>query len=177
MPTAEKAQTIEDLTRKLQDSKGAVLLDYRGLNVADITSLRRELRAEEVEFQVAKNTLLRIAAQRAQMTVDPELLTGPTAIAFGWRDEIGPARMLTDFARRNRVVEVKGGIVGGRSLDRDQIERVAQLPGREVLLARLLGVLQAPMSKTLGVLQAPAREVAGLAQALRDQREGAPEAA
>jgi large subunit ribosomal protein L10 len=152
MPTAEKAKTIEELSQKLRDSKGAVLLDYRGLNVADITALRRQLQAEEIEFQVAKNTLLRIAADRAEIEVDPELLAGPTAVAFGWRDEVAPARLLSEFARRNRVVQVKGGIVGGHSLDAAQIGRVAELPNRETLLAQLIGVIQAPLAQALGIL-------------------------
>lgn len=173
MPTAQKAQTIDELAQKLRDSKGAVLLDYRGLNVAAITALRRQLGADEVEFLVAKNTLLRIAADRAQVEVGPELLEGPTAVAFGWRDEVAPARLLTEFARRNRVVHVKGGIIGGRSINADQVGRVAELPSRDVLLAQLLGVIQAPAARALGVLQAPAREVAGLALALSEKREGA----
>jgi large subunit ribosomal protein L10 len=171
MPTAEKAQTIDELTQKLRDSKGAVLLDYRGLNVADITALRRQLAGEDVEFQVAKNTLLRIAAERAEVDVAPELLTGPTAVAFGWRDEIAPARLLTEFVRRNRVVSVKGGLIGGRTLNADQITRVAELPTREVLLATMLGGFQAPASRALAVLQAPAQKLAGLMQALMDQKQ------
>lgn len=169
MPTAEKAQTIDDLTQKLSESKGMVMLDYRGLNVAQLQQLRRDLRAEEVEIQVAKNTLLRIAADRAQLQVAPELFTGPTAVAFGWRDEVSPARMLVEFTRRNRTVAVKGGVIGGRSYTAAQIEQVAELPTREVLLGRLLGAIQAPLAKTLGAIQAPAREVAGLAQALREK--------
>src|SRR5947209_8078844 len=113
MPTAEKAAAIDELAQKLRDSKSAVLLDYRGLTVAAITELRRRLGDQDVEFHVAKNTLLRIAAERAQVTVAPELLTGPTAVAFGWQDEIAPARLLTEFARRNRIVSVKGGVVSG----------------------------------------------------------------
>jgi large subunit ribosomal protein L10 len=177
MPTAAKAQTIEELAQKLKDSKGAVLLDYRGLNVSDITALRRQLQGEEVEFHVAKNTLLRIAADRAEVDVAADLLNGPTAIAFGWRDEISPARALTAYARRNRTVQVKGGIISGRSFSADQVDQLAQLPSREVLLAQLLGALQAPLAQTLGVLQAPAREVAGLAQALADKIQGGEAAA
>jgi large subunit ribosomal protein L10 len=168
--TAHKGQIIEDIARKLRDSRGAVLLDYRGLTVSAITNLRRQLVAEQVEFHVTKNTLLRIAAERADVGVASELLEGPTAIAFGWADEVTPARLLTEFARRNRLVSVKGGILGGRSIDAAQVGQVAQLPGREVLLAQLLGALQAPLAQTLGVLQAPAREIAGLAQALLYQR-------
>jgi large subunit ribosomal protein L10 len=172
MPTAEKAQTIDELTEMLQNSKGAVLLDYRGLNVADIQALRRSLDKEQVEFHVAKNTLLRIAAERAHVDVAPDLLTGPTAVAFGMRDEISPAKLLTQFTRTNRVVSIKGGVIAGRSMTAEEIGRVAELPSREDLLATLLGVLQAPLARTLGVLQAPAREVAGLAQALVDARGG-----
>jgi large subunit ribosomal protein L10 len=170
MPTAEKAQTIDELTQMLENSKGTVLLDYRGLDVAAIQALRRSLSNEEVEFHVAKNTLLRIAAERANVNVAPDLLTGPTAVAFGMRDEVSPAKLLTQFTRTNRVVHIKGGVIGGHSMTAEQIGRIAELPSREELLATLLGALQAPLSKTLGVLQAPAREVAGLAQALADSR-------
>lgn len=177
MPTEAKGKTIDELAQKLRDSRGAVLLDYRGLNVKDITALRRDLDKSEVEFQVAKNTLLRIAAGKAQVDVAPELLMGPTAVAFGWRDEVSPAKLLTDFARRNRVVTVKGGIIGGQSMNAEQIGRVAELPSRDILMARLLGAIQAPLAQTLGVIQAPAREIAGLAQALMEKREGAEGAA
>jgi large subunit ribosomal protein L10 len=172
MPTELKAQTIDSLAQKLRDSKGAVLLDYRGLTVAAITQLRRDLVSQNVEFTVAKNTLLRLAAQRAEVDITADLLTGPTAVAFGWDDEVAPAKALTDFARRSRgLVEVKGGVIGGRSFTARDIERVAELPSRDTLLAQLLGTLQSPMSMTLGLLQAPARQVAGLAQALNDKRQ------
>jgi large subunit ribosomal protein L10 len=177
MPTAEKARIIDQLEQKLRDSRGAVVLDYRGLNVADITGLRRQLAAEQVEFVVAKNTLLRIAAERAEVDVATDLIQGPTAVAFGMADEVTPARLLRDFVRRNRVVSIKGGLVGGRSMTAEQIEKLADLPSREVLLAQLLGALQAPMAKVLGVLQAPAREVAGLAQALADKKQAGGESA
>ncbi len=171
MPTEAKAETIEELRRKLQESKGAVLLDYRGLNVKDITALRRQLSNDQVEFTVAKNTLLRIAADRAEFDVSADLLAGPTAIAFGWRDETSPARLLTEFVRRNRVVTIKGGIVGRRSISAEQVGRVAELPSRDALLAQLLGAVQAPLAQTLAVLQAPTRQMAGLLQALKDKRE------
>jgi large subunit ribosomal protein L10 len=172
MPTAEKAQTIDELTQMLRDSKGAVLLDYRGLKVGDLQGLRRELRQDEIVFHVTKNTLLRIAAERANVEISPDLLQGPTAVAFGLRDEVSPAKALTQFAQRSRVVSVKGGVVSGRTFTAEQVERLAKLPSREVLLSQLLGVLQAPLAQTLGVIQAPAREVAGLAEALREKLEG-----
>jgi large subunit ribosomal protein L10 len=170
MPTAQKAQTIAELEQRLRDSRGAVVVNYRGLNMKDITALRRSLAGEQVEFVVTKNTLLRIAAERAQVAVSPELIEGPTAIAFSSTDEVTPARLMRDFVRRNRVVSIKGGLVGGRSMTADQIDRLADLPSRDVMLAQLLGAFQAPLAKTLGVLQAPAREVAGLAQALVDKQ-------
>jgi large subunit ribosomal protein L10 len=170
MPTAAKAQTIDELTQKLRESKGAVLLDYRGLSVAGITTLRRQLAGDEIEFQVAKNTLLRIAAERAEVEVSADLLTGPTAVAFGWRDEVSPAKALTEFARRNRVVAVKGGVIGGRSLTAEDIGRVAELPTRDVLLATMLGAFEAPASRALAVMQAPAQKLAGLLQALMDKK-------
>jgi large subunit ribosomal protein L10 len=173
MPTAEKAQTIDELTTKLRDSKGAVILDYRGLNVADISALRRQLAAEQVEFHVAKNTLLRIAADRAQVEIEPELLTGPTAIAFGWENEVTPARLLSEYVRRSRIVSLKGGIIGGRSINAEAVNRVADLPPRDQLLAQLLGGMNAPLAQTLGLVQAQARKMAGLFEALREQKAGA----
>lgn len=173
MPTEAKARTIEELAQKLRDSKGAVLLDYRGLSVKDITALRRQLDKEDIEFQVAKNTLLRLAADRAAIEVSPDLLIGPTAIAFGWTDETAPARLLSEFVRRNRVVSIKGGLIGGHSLNAEQIGRVAELPPRDVLLAKLLGTIQAPLAQTLGVVQAPGRKLLGLFQALAAKKETA----
>jgi large subunit ribosomal protein L10 len=171
LPTEAKARAIEELIEKLRESKGIVLLDYRGLNVAAITALRRELGQQQVEFHVAKNTLLRIAAERAEVEVTPQLVTGPTAVAIGWADEITPARLLTAYARRNRTVSVKGGLIGGRAFTAEQIGRVAELPDREQLLANLAGGIQAPLARTLAVLQAPLREIAGLAQALLDKKQ------
>lgn len=173
MPTARKAQLIDDLAAKLRETKGAVIVDYRGLTVSDITALRRLLTPDEIEFHVAKNTLLKIAAERAGVRIAPELLLGPTAVAFGNGDEVSVARALTDYGRRSRVVEIKGGIIGGRSITAAEVGRVAELPSREILLAQLLGTIQAPLSQTLSVVQAPARGVAGLAEALRAKREEA----
>jgi large subunit ribosomal protein L10 len=173
VPTEEKARTIDELTQTLRDSKSIVLLDYRGLNVTDITALRRELGQQKVEFHVAKNTLLRIAAQRAEVEVTEELTTGPTAMAFGGDDEISPARLLTAYARRNRTVAVKGGMIAGRAFSAEEIARIAELPGRERLLANIAGGLQAPLAQTVGVLQAPLREIAGLAQALLEKKQAA----
>lgn len=177
MPTAAKAVIIDRLAQHLRDAHGAVVLDYRGLNVAQITGLRRQLAEQGIELIVAKNTLLRIAAERASVDIATELITGPTAVAFGMADEATPARLLRDFVRRNRVVSIKGAVVGGRSVNAAQVERLAELPNRETLLAQLLGALQAPLAQTLGVLQAPAREIAGLAQALSEKRAASGEAA
>jgi large subunit ribosomal protein L10 len=172
--TSAKAQKIDDLAQKLRESKGTVLLDYRGLTVAAIANLRRMLDPEQVEFHVTKNTLLEIAATRAEVEVAPDLLVGPTAVAFSSRDESSVARLLTEFVRRNRIVSIKGGVVGGKSLSAAQISALAELPGREILLSQLLGVLQAPLATALGLMQAPARDMVGLAQALADKM---PEAA
>jgi large subunit ribosomal protein L10 len=171
MPTEAKARKIDDLAQKLRESKGIVLLDYRGLNVSAITALRRDLDKEQVEFHVTKNTLLRIAAKRAEVDMAEDLTVGPTAIAFGLHDEISPARLLVAYARRSRIVSIKGGLIAGRSLTADEIGRVAELPGREQLLAIVVGGLQAPLAQTLAVLQAPLRKIAGLSQALLEKKQ------
>jgi len=173
LPTAQKIEAVAELARLLNESRSAILLDYRGLDVAEISALRRELSAADIEFHVAKNTLLRIAADQAGIDVSPDLLTGPTAVAFGTADEVAPAKLLTAYVRRNREVAVKGGILGKQSLDVNQVERFAELPSREVLLAQFLGAAQSPMAQVLGVVQAQLREVAGLALALRNKLEAA----
>ncbi len=160
MPTQQKIDTTEELASILGDSKGTVVVDYRGLNVSDISTLRRHLREQAVEFRVAKNTLLRRAAKAATLDVDDSLFTGPTAIVTSEQDEVAPARLMAEAARVPRTpLSIKGGIYGSRAVSADEIRAIAELPPRETLLARVLGVVQAPASALLSVAQAPARQI------------------
>lgn len=148
MPNAkvllEKQQMVSDVTAKLKESSCTVVADYRGLTVAQVTQLRKNLREAGIEFQVLKNTLVRRATAEAQLTDLDEVLTGPTAIAFG-KDVVAPAKILSDFAKKNDKLQIKGGVVEGRVVDSAQIKALADLPSREGLLSMLLSVLQAPV--------------------------------
>jgi len=140
-----KQDAVDVVTGKLQNSITTVVADYRGLNVAQVTELRKQLREAGVDFQVLKNTLLRRATAAAELTELDGVLTGPTAIAFSNNDVVAPARILNDFAKKNDALKLKGGVVEGRVIDADQIKALAELPSRDGLLSMLLSVLQAPM--------------------------------
>jgi len=148
MPNAkvllEKQQLVSEVSSKLKESSCTVVADYRGLTVAQITQLRRNLREAGIEFQVLKNTVVRRATAQTDLTDLDEILTGPTAIAFG-KDIVAPAKILSDFAKKNDKLQIKGGVVEGRVVDTAQIKALADLPSREGLLSMLLSVLQAPV--------------------------------
>jgi large subunit ribosomal protein L10 len=139
-----KQQEVDVIASKLRESNCTVVADYRGLNVAQVTQLRKQLREAGVEFQVLKNSLVSRAAANAELSELDSVLTGPTAIAFG-KDVVAPAKILSDFAKKNDALKVKGGIVEGRFVDSAQIKALADLPSREGLLSMLLSVLQAPV--------------------------------
>lgn len=140
-----KQQAVQDIAEKLRGSATTVVADYRGLTVAQVTELRKQLREAGIEFQVLKNTLVRRATAEAELSELDEVLSGPTAIAFSREDAVAPAKILNDFAKKNEALEIKGGVVEGRVVDVDQIKALAALPSREGLLSMLLSVLQAPM--------------------------------
>jgi len=141
----EKQQIVEEITTKLRESAATVLTDYRGLNVAQVTELRRKLREAGIEFKVLKNTLIRRATANAELTELDSVLTGPTAVAFGKDDVVAPAKILSEFAKQNDALKIKGGVVEGRVVGFDEIKALADLPSREGLLSMLLSVLQAPI--------------------------------
>ena len=117
-----KQDAVDVVTAKLQNSLSTVVADYRGLNVSQVTELRKQLREAGVEFQVLKNTLLRRATAAAELTELDEVLTGPTAIAFSTTDAVAPAKILNDFAKKNDALKLKGGVVEGRVIDADQLK-------------------------------------------------------
>jgi len=141
----QKSRQVSEVTTKLKESSCVVITDYRGLNVAEVTELRKQLREAGVEFQVIKNTLIRRATANAELTALDEHLSGPTAIAFSKEDVVAPAKILSEFAKKNENLKVKAGVVEGRVVDVAQIKALADLPSREGLLSMLLSVLQAPI--------------------------------
>lgn len=139
-----KQQEVDAIAVKLRESSSTIIADYRGLNVAQVTLLRKELREAGIEFQVLKNSLVSRAAASANLNELDSVLTGPTAVAFG-SDIVAPAKILSNFAKKNDALKVKGGIVEGRFVDAAQVKALADLPSREGLLSMLLSVLQAPV--------------------------------
>lgn len=140
-----KQLQAEGITAKLKESSTTVVVDYRGLNVKQVTELRKQLRQAGVEFEVLKNSVVRRATAAAELTELDEYLTGPTAIAFSKEDLVAPAKILNDFAKKNDKLELKGGVVEGKVVGFDQIKALADLPSRDGLLSMLLSVLQAPV--------------------------------
>ena len=174
MAFQDKVVKADELAEVLGASKGTVVVDYRGLNVSDISALRRRLAEQNVQLQVAKNTLLRRAAAASNIVDVDELFAGPTAIAFSRKDEVAAARVMAEAARVPRTpLSIKGGIYGSRGVSGDQVRTVAELPGREVMLARAVGAAQAPAAAALGIVQAAARQVLNAVTALQTQREAA----
>lgn len=149
MPNAkvleEKKTIVAEVKEKLQNSASSIIVDYRGLNVAQATDLRKQLREAGVEFKVIKNTLARRATAEANLTELDEHLTGPTAVAFSPEDAVVAAKVLSKFSKNNEDLKLKVGIVEGKIVNVDEIKALADLPSREGLLSMLLSVLQAPM--------------------------------
>lgn len=141
----KKKKIVAEIAEKLRESQTTVLVDYRGLNVAQITELRKQLREAGVEFKVYKNTLLRRAVEQVEMTELNDQLVGPTAIAFSKDDAIAPAKIIYNFAKENEALEIKAGVLEGSVVNADEIKALATLPSREGLLSMLLSVLQAPI--------------------------------
>ena len=140
-----KKQVVSEIATKLRESESTILVDYRGLDVAEVTELRKELRDAGVEFKVYKNTMTRRAADDAELSGLNEVLVGPTAIAFSNEDVIAPAKILNNFAKKHEALEIKGGVIQGNIATLEQIKELADLPNYEGLLSMLLSVLQAPV--------------------------------
>ncbi|MEK3883822.1 50S ribosomal protein L10 [Paenibacillus sp. PL2-23] len=141
----EKQEAVALVASKITSSPSTVIADYRGLNVAQVTELRKQLREAGVEFQVLKNSIVRRATEGTELTSLNDILTGPTAVAFSGEDAVAPAKILNDFAKKNDALKLKGGVVEGKVVGADEIKALAELPSREGLLSMLLSVLQAPM--------------------------------
>ena len=173
MRIEEKQQIAEDLRDRLSKSAIIVLTDYKGLDVAAMNDLRRKLRAEEIEYQVVKNTLLIRAAEDNDIALIKDYFKGPSAIALSYDDPVAPAKVLSEFAKENDKLEIKAGVMNGQVLDANAIKALAKLPSREVLLGQLLSALNAiPTSFVRTIAEVPRSFVSVLA-AIRDQKEAA----
>ena len=177
MPTAQKAATINELTDRLSRAQLTIVADYRGLGVGDLQGLRGSLRPIGAEFRVAKNTLTSIAAGRAGIEGMEGLLEGPTALVLAYDDPVQTSKVVTDFVRTSRVLTVRGGVMNNQLVSAPDIDAIATLPSREELLARVVGMLAAPMARLVGVLGGPVRSLPYVLNARVDQLGGGQEEA
>ncbi|MDP6500692.1 MAG: 50S ribosomal protein L10 [Candidatus Marinimicrobia bacterium] len=170
MPNTKNIQQVEVLTEKLGKAKAVYITEYLGLNVEDITELRREFHANDVEYQVAKNTLLKLAAQNNELEGLDQYLSGPTAIALSYDDPTSPARVLKKFTKDHDLPEVKGIVFDGDVLEGSKFKRIAEMPNKEELLAKFAALLQSPLTKLVWALKSPMTDVGNALRNLKDQK-------
>jgi len=154
----KKKAIVGEITEKLEKAAAVVVVDYRGLTVAQVTDLRKQLRDSNIEMHVLKNTMLRRAAVAAGLEGMDDIFKGPTAVAFSNEEVVAPAKIIADFAKTAEALEIKGGVVEGKVADADAINALAKLPSREGLLSMLLSVLQAPVRNTALAVKAVAEK-------------------
>lgn len=172
MPTEAKQAAVAELTELLKGADAAIVSDHRGLSVADLLKVRRELRTKDIQYRVIKNRLARIAADQAGRPELIPLLSGPSAIALGGADEASLAKGLLDATKPFNVA-IRGAALSGQTVDAAAVSALARLPAREVLLAQLAGGMASPLSTMAGLLAAPLRDLGyGLMQVL-EQRQAA----
>ena len=172
-PRAEKVAVVDEVASKLQAADAVIVTEYRGLKVAQLAGLRRQLRSAGGEYKVYKNTLARLGAEKAGVAGLDDMLLGPSGITFVDGDIAAVAKALRDAAKANPLLVIKGGVMGGKLLSAKDVEALAELPSRDVLLAMFAGALQAPLVKTAGLLQALPRNFAYGIKALIEQKEAA----
>jgi len=168
----EKEQMLQMLKEKIDSSQIIIMADYKGINVDAITKLRRRMRESGSELKVAKNTIIKIAAEQLDLDGAKPYLEGPTALAFGPNDPVAPAKVLFDFIKEFKQLEVKAAVLEGQIISADQVKALANLPSREVLLAQVLGGMQAPMYGFAGVLQGLLRNFVYVLDAVREKKAG-----
>ena len=178
-----KKPVVEEISEKIKDAQALVLVDHRGLTVAQDTELRKKLREEGVSYKVYKNTMMNFAFQGTDFEQLKDLLNGPSAMAVSTNDPAAPARVLYDFAKKAKALEIKGGVIEGKFYDAEAMTDIATIPSREVLLSRLLGSMQSPVTNFARVLKqiaekdgdvAPVTEEAPAAEAAAPATEEAP---
>ncbi|GGG74141.1 50S ribosomal protein L10 [Corynebacterium pelargi] len=170
MANPKNEQSLAELKNRFAEADSVVLTEYRGLSVAQTTELRRALGAD-VQYSVAKNTLVKLAAKEAGIEGLDDLLVGPTAVAFVKGEAVDAAKAMKKFASDNKAFVVKGGYMDGNALSAAQVDAIAELDNRETTLAKLAGAMKGNLAKAAGLFNAPASQVARLAVALQEKKE------
>ncbi len=167
MPTERKKAQVAELAEKLSRMQFAVVADYRGMSVANITELRQKLYESGAEVVVAKNTLIRLAARETGLENMEPLLEGPTALALSYDDVAATAKALNEYIKApNNKFEVRGGVLGATRLEADALEQVSKMPSRDEILSQVVGGIQSPLAGVVGLLNAPAADVVGCVQSV-----------
>ncbi len=166
-----KEAVVEGIKEKIDKAQSMILLDYRGLTVDEVTSLRDQMREAGVEYRVLKNTMMTRAADALGIADTGDLFKGPTAVAFGYNDPVAPAKILVDFIKKTKKTEIKGGVLDGQVIGLDQIKYLAELPSKEALIAKLLGTMNAPITNFVGVLSGVPRALVCALAAIQEQKQ------
>lgn len=169
MDRKEKKNEIDRLKEKFEKATTAVIAEYKGLKVSEITALRRALREVAGEYRVAKNTLIALAIEGSPYLSLKELLTGQNGLVIGYGDAVGLAKIITQYAKEHDKFNIKGGMADGQFLAASRVERLSQLPSREILRAQLLGILSRPATQVAITLAAPGAQLARVLEARRTQ--------
>lgn len=170
MNRSSKEQVVSELAQKLSGAKAAFLADYRGLNVEKVNQLRGELRKAGADYQVVKNTLLKLAAKGTGVECLDDEMSGPTALTIAGADPVAPAKVLSEFAKTNDKFILRVGALDGKKLTLADVQALAELPSREELLAKMLGSLNAPVSNFVGVLAAVPRSLVQVLAAIQEKK-------
>jgi len=170
MPNKKNIEQVTELTEKLEKAKSIYFTDYIGLNVGDITKLRSEFFENSIEYYVAKNTLLKIAADNNKIEGLEEFLTGPTAIAISYDEPTAPAKIIKEFAKKYSKPSVKGILFDGDVLDGSKFKSIADMPSREQLISMFASSIQSPMVKLAGTLNATMSNLVNVLNSLKDQK-------
>ncbi|MGI8858527.1 MAG: 50S ribosomal protein L10 [Thermomicrobiales bacterium] len=165
MPTEKKGETISELEERIGNTTLMILADYRGLTVTDLQGLRGQLRGVGAEFRIAKNTLTRIAANNRGISSLDATLEGPTALVFTGEDIVGPSKVINDFVRTSRILKVKGALLQGKSVGARDVEALATMPPKEVLIATIVGALDSPVTNLVFALDFAVTEFTSLLDA------------
>ncbi len=166
-----KEQIVEQLSGDLKTANSAIFVDYKGLTVEEATELRKQFREAGVDYKVVKNTLTKIALEDLGYNDLVSYMTGPTAVAISQDDPVAPAKILSDFIKKQKKMEFKVGFVDGKLINVDEIKDLAELPPREVLMAKLLGSMNSPISSLVNVLQGNIRNLVYTLNAIKEKKE------
>lgn len=166
-----KIDLVNEIKEKIEGSHSMVFINYRGLTVEEVTELRKNFRENDVVYKVYKNTMMKRAFQDLGIEGLDDFMKGPTAVAFGMEDAVAPAKVASEYAKDHEVVEIKAGYVDGKIIDTKGVEALAKLPSREVLIAQVLGGLNAPITGLVSVLNGNIRGLAVALRAIAEKKE------